>query len=82
MSSWSFARRNGPAISPPHRLTADEAKALQGLLKLNAQEVFTGVNATEEKLMGLHGPRILHVAVESGGATRAALLAMRAHRLR
>jgi CHAT domain-containing protein len=42
--------------------TADEAKALQGLLKLNAQEVLTGANATEEKLKGLHGPRILHVA--------------------
>src|SRR5260370_23197910 len=42
--------------------TAEEAKALQGLLKLNAQEVLTGANATEEKLKGLHGPRILHVA--------------------
>jgi CHAT domain-containing protein len=42
--------------------TADEAKALQKLLKLDAQEVLTGANATEEKLKGLHGPRILHVA--------------------
>ena len=42
--------------------TAAEAKALQGLLKLNAQEVLTGADATEEKLKGLHGPRILHVA--------------------
>jgi CHAT domain-containing protein len=41
---------------------AAEAKALQGLLKLDAQEVLTGANATEEKLKGLHGPRILHVA--------------------
>jgi CHAT domain-containing protein/Tfp pilus assembly protein PilF len=42
--------------------TAGEAKALQGLLKLDAQEVLTGANATEEKLKALHGPRILHVA--------------------
>ena len=42
--------------------TAAEAKALQGLLKLDAQEVLTGADATEEKLKGLHGPRILHVA--------------------
>jgi CHAT domain-containing protein/Tfp pilus assembly protein PilF len=42
--------------------TAGEAKALQGLLKLDAQEVLTEANATEEKLKGLHGPRILHVA--------------------
>jgi CHAT domain-containing protein/Tfp pilus assembly protein PilF len=42
--------------------TAAEAKALQGLLKLDEQEVFTGANATEQKLKGLHGPRILHVA--------------------
>jgi CHAT domain-containing protein len=42
--------------------TAAEAKALQGLLKLDAQEVLTGANATEEKLKGVHGPRILHVA--------------------
>jgi hypothetical protein len=32
--------------------TADEAKALQGLLKLDAQMVLTGANATEEKLKG------------------------------
>jgi CHAT domain-containing protein len=42
--------------------TAGEAKALQGLLKLDAQEVLTGANATEEKLKELHGPHILHVA--------------------
>jgi CHAT domain-containing protein len=42
--------------------TAKEAEALQGLLKLDAQEVLTGANATEQKLKGLHGPRILHVA--------------------
>jgi CHAT domain-containing protein len=42
--------------------TAEEAKALQELLKLDAQEVLTRANATEEKLKGLHGPRILHVA--------------------
>ncbi|MET4258253.1 CHAT domain-containing protein [Bradyrhizobium sp. S3.12.5] len=42
--------------------TAAEAKALQGLLKLDVQEVLTGANATEEKLKGLHGPRTLHVA--------------------
>src|SRR5262249_14967759 len=42
--------------------TAAEAKALQGLLKLDAQEVLTGADATEEKLKRLHGPRILHVA--------------------
>jgi len=42
--------------------TAGEADALQELLKLDAQEVLTGTNATEEKLRGLHGPRILHVA--------------------
>jgi CHAT domain-containing protein len=42
--------------------TAEEAKALQGLLKLDAHEVLTGANATEEKLKGLHGPSIMHVA--------------------
>jgi len=42
--------------------TAEEAGALQGLLKLDAQDVLTGGNATEEKLKRLHGPRILHVA--------------------
>jgi CHAT domain-containing protein/Tfp pilus assembly protein PilF len=42
--------------------TAKEAEVLQGLLKLDAQEVLTGANATEEKLKGLHGPPILHVA--------------------
>ena len=42
--------------------TAAEAKALQGLLKLKAEEVLTGEQASEEKLKGLHGPRLLHVA--------------------
>ncbi|RTM15373.1 MAG: tetratricopeptide repeat protein [Bradyrhizobiaceae bacterium] len=42
--------------------TAEEAKALQRLFKLDAQDVLTGINATEEKLKRLHGPRILHVA--------------------
>lgn len=42
--------------------TAGEANSLQGLLKLDGREVLTGANATEEKLKGLHGPRILHVA--------------------
>jgi CHAT domain-containing protein len=42
--------------------TAEEAKALQGLLKLPAQAVLTGEQATEARLKGLHGPRILHVA--------------------
>jgi CHAT domain-containing protein/Tfp pilus assembly protein PilF len=42
--------------------TAAEAEALQGLLKLDAQEVLTGADATEEKLKALHGPSILHVA--------------------
>jgi CHAT domain-containing protein len=42
--------------------TATEAKALQSLLKLDAQNVLTGDRATEAKLRELHGPRILHVA--------------------
>ena len=42
--------------------TAAEAKALQALLKLDAQDVLTGANATETKLKQLHGPRLLHVA--------------------
>jgi CHAT domain-containing protein/Tfp pilus assembly protein PilF len=42
--------RSGLAFKPLDG-TADEAKAL-----------LTGANATEEKLKGLHGPRILHVA--------------------
>jgi CHAT domain len=42
--------------------TAGEAKALQEVLKLDAQQVLTGADATEEKLKGLHGPCILHVA--------------------
>jgi CHAT domain-containing protein len=42
--------------------TAAEAKALQSLLKLDAQNVLTGDRATEASLRDLHGPRILHVA--------------------
>jgi CHAT domain-containing protein len=42
--------------------TAVEARALQELLKLNAEEVLTGTDATEERVKALHGPRILHVA--------------------
>jgi len=42
--------------------TAAEAKALQVLLKLDAQNVLTGTDATEAKLKQLHGPRLLHVA--------------------
>jgi CHAT domain len=42
---------------------ADEAKALQELLKL---DTLTGANATEEKLEGLHGPHILYVTTHSG----------------
>lgn len=52
----------GGLVFPPLTGTAEEAKALQGLLKLDAQEVLTETNATEEKLKGLHSPRILHVA--------------------
>lgn len=44
--------------------TADEAQALQGLLQLDAKEVLTGANATEEKLKRLHGRCILHVATD------------------
>jgi CHAT domain-containing protein/Tfp pilus assembly protein PilF len=42
--------------------TADEAKALRSLLKLDAQHTPTGDRATEALLRALHGPRILHVA--------------------
>src|SRR5262249_23143215 len=42
--------------------TFDEAKELRRLLNLDAREVLTGTDATEEKLKQLHGPRILHVA--------------------
>jgi CHAT domain-containing protein/Tfp pilus assembly protein PilF len=42
--------------------TAAEAKALQSLLKLDAQNVLTGDRATEARLRELHGPRILHMA--------------------
>jgi hypothetical protein len=46
----------------PVACTADEAKALQQLLKLDAQEVLTGADATGEKVKGLHGPPILHAS--------------------
>ncbi|MGY3362875.1 hypothetical protein ACVWZK_009538, partial [Bradyrhizobium sp. GM0.4] len=42
--------------------TANEAIALEQLLKLETEQVLTGANATEEKLKGVRGPRILHVA--------------------
>ena len=42
--------------------TADEARALQKLLNLDANAVLTGLDATEEKLKELHSPSILHVA--------------------
>jgi CHAT domain-containing protein len=42
--------------------TAAEAKALQGLLKLDREHVLTGRNASEGRLKALRGPRILHVA--------------------
>ena len=42
--------------------TAEEAEALRRLLKLDAQNALTATHATEEKLKGLHGPRILHIA--------------------
>ena len=43
--------------------SAEKAKALQGLLKLDAQEVLTwGPIPPEEKLKKVHGPRILPVA--------------------
>ena len=42
--------------------TAAEAEALQGLLKLQRQEVLTGEHATEDTLKAVQGPRLLHVA--------------------
>jgi CHAT domain-containing protein/Tfp pilus assembly protein PilF len=42
--------------------TAEEAKALKTLLQLDAAHVLTGDQATEARLKGLHGPRILHLA--------------------
>jgi CHAT domain-containing protein/Tfp pilus assembly protein PilF len=42
--------------------TADEARALQSLLRLDARNVLTGDRATEARLRELHGPRILHMA--------------------
>ena len=49
-------------VFTPLKGTAAEAKALQALLKLDAQNVLTGANATEARLRQLHGPRLLHVA--------------------
>jgi CHAT domain-containing protein/Tfp pilus assembly protein PilF len=45
--------------------SALEAKALQSLLKLDPQNVFTGDRATEAHLRELHGPRILHMATHA-----------------
>ena len=42
--------------------TAEEAEALRRLLKLDVRNALTGAHATEGKLKGLHGPRILHIA--------------------
>ena len=42
--------------------TAAEAKALQALLNLDAQNVLTGDRATKASLRELHGPRLMHVA--------------------
>jgi CHAT domain-containing protein/Tfp pilus assembly protein PilF len=53
--------RGGLVFTPLPGTTA-EAKALQSLLKLDAQNVLTGDRATEASLRELHGPRILHVA--------------------
>ena len=52
-SGWEFEPLTG---------TAEEAEALRRLLKLDVRDVLTGVQATEEKLKSLHGPRILHIA--------------------
>ncbi len=41
---------------------AAEGAALGLLLKLDDTHVLTGNNATETRLMGLHGPKILHLA--------------------
>jgi CHAT domain-containing protein/Tfp pilus assembly protein PilF len=53
--------RSGLVFTPLEG-TAAEAKALQGLLKLDTEHVLMGKNATEGRLKGLRGPRILHVA--------------------
>lgn len=45
--------------------TAQEAAAIQSLLKLDAHDVLTGDRATEERLRMLHGPRILHLATHA-----------------
>lgn len=45
--------------------TANEAKALAALLKLDAAHVLTGDRATEAHLRELHGPRILHLATHA-----------------
>ncbi|NOU09180.1 MAG: CHAT domain-containing protein [Nitrospira sp.] len=42
--------------------TADEARALQSLLKIPARQLLTGDSATEARLRELHGPRVLHLA--------------------
>ncbi len=49
-------------VFPALEGTAAEAKALQGLLKLDAEHVLTGTNATEARLKTLQGPWILHLA--------------------
>ncbi len=42
--------------------TAEEANALQELLKISDDHVVTQSQATEDRLKQLHGPRILHIA--------------------
>ena len=54
--------RSGLPPFTPLKGTADEAKALQALLKLDAQHVLTGDRATEASLRALHAPRLLHLA--------------------
>jgi hypothetical protein len=53
------------AGEPASRGSAAEAKAIQSLLKLDAQNVLTDDNATEARLREPHGPRILHVATHA-----------------
>lgn len=55
----------GGLVFTPLPGTAAEAKALQSLLKLDAQNVLTGDRATESSLRELHGPRILHLATHA-----------------
>jgi CHAT domain-containing protein/Tfp pilus assembly protein PilF len=62
ISSYPSDLDRSGLVFTPLAGTVDEAKALRRLLRLDAREVLTGADATEEKLKGLRGPRILHVA--------------------